>query len=307
LPPPPRSAGDAGTVTAGLSPDRFSSSRQTFLAQPPPAAAAAASAAEPAVITEWSTGATRYKVICKRLYALPDPTYFKALNGEHEGEYSTGKAEVRLDPDGLFAIVSTLELCRGLHTLRLVHLQRGGKPLFTQETLASAVMAVRAAAPLKLLDLSNDALDDEVAAGPLGKLLANNTNLTGLILRSNFLSHLSAKAILANLSTNRTLLELDTSDNLQLRWPGQAHEYEKLLKENTSITSFGASLKAEAATAVINAFLRSPSRMRRVQLTMLELTPEQIGSVAAWIASKTVRAAAWLLPFLGHGPPTAPQ
>jgi hypothetical protein len=182
-----------------------------------------------------------------------------------------------------------------------------GKPLFTQETLASAVMAVRAAAPLKLLDLSNDALDDEVAAGPLGKLLANNTNLTGLILRSNFLSHLSAKAILANLSTNRTLLELDTSDNLQLRWPGQAHEYEKLLKENTSITSFGASLKAEAATAVINAFLRSPSRMRRVQLTMLELTPEQIGSVAAWIASKTVRAAAWLLPFLGHGPPTAPQ
>ena len=40
-------------------------------------------------------GAARYLHLCKRLYALPDPTYAAALDGEGDGEYSTAKAQVR--------------------------------------------------------------------------------------------------------------------------------------------------------------------------------------------------------------------
>ena len=60
--------------------------------------------------------------------------------------------------------------------------------------------------------------------------------------------------------------------------------------QNVTITSFGASLRTEAAGGVISAFLRSPARMRRVALTMLPLTEEHVSSVAAWLASKQVRA-----------------
>ena len=110
-------------------------------------------------------------------------------------------------------------------------MQRGGKSLLTKESLMSAVTAVRASAQLKLLDLSESALDDEVAAEPLKKLLANNTNLTSLSVRSNLLAQASARALLAHLPTNRTLIELDTAGNLEFRWGGQKHEYERLFKE----------------------------------------------------------------------------
>ena len=58
-----------------------------------------------------------HNVICKRLYCLPDPVYVRALNGEHAGEYSMRASEVRLDADGIFALVSTLELCRAMHAV----------------------------------------------------------------------------------------------------------------------------------------------------------------------------------------------
>lgn len=84
----------------------------------------------------------------------------------------------------------------------------------------------------------------------MGRLLAQNTALTALLLRANFLSLGTAQTLLSHLPTNRTLLELDTSNNLQLRWPGQTVEYSRLFRENVTITSFGASLRADVANAV---------------------------------------------------------
>ena len=286
------------SVTQGTSPDRFASPRKRGervvvrdrASIPPPIAGAPS--AEPAADdvdgghVELSTGAARYSIVCKRLYCLPDPVYAAALGGDHNGEYNTSAAQVQLDADGIFAIVSTLEMCRGLHTLRLVGLQRGGASLLRSETLSAAMGAVRAMAGLQLLDLSDNALQDDVAAKPLGKLLANNSSLTGLILRSNLLSHGSAKMILTHLATNRTLLELDLSDNLQLKWGGQAVEYERLLKENVTLVSFGASLRPEPATAVLSVFVRSPSRMRRLALTMMPLGEEHITILCGWLSAK---------------------
>lgn len=241
FPPPAKSPIKRGdSVTAGASPNQFSSPRKMGekpiirdrAAIPPPIAGAPSAAAAADDVDgghiEMSTGAARYAIVCKRLYCLPEPVYAAALGGEHAGEYNTLAAKVRLDADGVFAIISTLEMCRGLHTLRLCGLQRGGVSLLRSETLTAAVGAIRAMPSLKLLDLSDNALDDEVAAKPLGKLLSHNTNLTGLILRSNFLSHGAAKQLLTYLATNRTLLELDMSDNLQLKWTGQAQEYAAL-------------------------------------------------------------------------------
>ena len=310
VPPPvsPRGASlgvteRGSSVTAGASPERFASSprRITSAAAAATAASAASAAASAASAASAdapiddplaepadgpSTGALRYNIVCKRLYCLPDPSYTRTLDGEHDGEYSTTKAEVLFDPDGIFAIVSTLEMCRGLHTLRLAGLQRGGMPLLRTETLSAAMTAVRSMPLLRLFDLSSNALDDEIAAKPLGKLLKNNTNLTGLVLRSNYLSHASARALLSNLSSNRTLLELDTSDNLQLKWTGQALEYERLFKENATITSFGASLRPEPAASILTTFVRSPARMRRVALTMMPLGDEHIACICSWLASK---------------------
>ena len=155
-----------------------------------------------------SLGATRYAVVCKRLFVQPDPCFFRVLNGEHDGTYTTRAAEVVLDPDGIFAIASTLEYCRGLHTLQLVGLHRGGRAMLTREVLAAVVGVVRATATIKILDLSHDALTDDIAAAPLNKLLTQNTNLTGLMLGGNGLALGTARVLLANLPVNRSLHEL---------------------------------------------------------------------------------------------------
>lgn len=60
-----------------------------------------------------SFGATRYQHTCRSVYAIPDKSFLSTLEGEHEGEYTTATSSTRIDQDGLFAIVSTLELCRG--------------------------------------------------------------------------------------------------------------------------------------------------------------------------------------------------
>lgn len=270
------------SLTAAATPQRFASPRKTNTAPV---------AVEDTQTDYMSAGAARYQLICKRLYALPDPTYMALLNGDEEvrpGDYSTARAQVALDPDGIFAIVSTLELCRGLHTLRLTGLQRGGKPLLRKATLTAAVAALRSMASVRLLDLSRNMLDDEIAAQPLQKLLTNNASLTSLSLRANELSTATARAILSTVPTNRTLLELDMSENVELRWPGQAGEYAKLLKENTSINSFGASLRPEPIDSVLAACNSHPSRMRRLSLTMLPLSEKQHAVLCGWLVNKQV-------------------
>ena len=57
------------------------------------------------------------------------------------------------------------------------------------------------------------------------------------------------------------VLELDTSDNLTLRWAGQAHEYDRLFKENVTLLSFGASLQPAALTAVLLAIVARLARL----------------------------------------------
>ena len=162
-------------------------------------------------MAEASLGAARYKTACKRLYTNPDPVFLRALNGEHEGEFSTGDAGAAVyDRDGVSALVSTLELCRHLHTLRLVGLQRGGVPLLQRDVLTAAIAAVRASPSIKILDLSSNALTDEIAAAPVTKLLLHNTTMTCLSLAHNRLGLETGRTLLAHLPTNKALVDLDT-------------------------------------------------------------------------------------------------
>lgn len=62
--------------------------------------------------------------------------------------------------------------------------------------------------------------------------------------------------------------------------------YGRLLKENVTLISFGASLRPEPATAVLSAFVRAPSRMRRLQLTMLPLSDDHITMLCGWLGAK---------------------
>ena len=175
---------------------------------------------------------------------LPQPAYLKALNGEHDGSFSTTLVDpsAPLDADGLFAIISTLEFCRGLHTVRLVSLHRAGSSLLKKDTLISVVGVVRGSAYIKCLDLSDNMLTDEIAAHALSKLLPQNNSLTSLSLRYNLLGHASGKAIFNGLTSNKTLTALDLSGNPSLKWQGQAFEFARIVKENPSISSFGASM-----------------------------------------------------------------
>jgi hypothetical protein len=264
------------------SPVRFGSARKTVVND---GEAAAAPAAEPV-----SVGRQRYGILCRRLYANEEPAFARTLNGEHEGEYSTVRAEATLDVDALFTIVSTLEYCRGLHSLRLVGLQRATTSLLTREMLSAAVLAVRASASIKLLDLSDSALTDDLFANgpgsPLSRLLLNNTNLEALLLRKNELALASAKLILTHLPTNRTLIELDVSDNRGFKWPGMAKEFQLLFKENVTLVSFGASLPDPASTAVLSGFLHAPGRMRLLRLAREPLLESNIGQLVTLLTHK---------------------
>ena len=224
-----------------------------------------------------SIGAARYKTACKRLYAHADPAYLRALNGEHDGEFSTGDvASAAFDRDGVFALVSTLEMCRNLHTLRLVGLQRGGVPLLQRDVLGTAIVAVRTSPSIKIFDLSSNALTDEIASAPITKLLLQNTTLTCLSLAHNSLGLQTARALLAHLPTNKTLVDLDIAANPDFKWPGQAKEYEKLFLHNTSLHSFSASVAEPVAAAVLGVVVRTPARMRRLGLSRASLADSQV-------------------------------
>jgi hypothetical protein len=278
-PHPPR---PSDSIVGQASPVRFGSARKAAVND---GEAAAAHAAEP-----MSVGRQRYGILCRRLYANEEPAFARTLNGEHEGEYSTVRAEATLDVDALFTIVSTLEYCRGLHSLRLVGLQRATTSLLTREMLSAAVVAVRASASIKLLDLSDSALTDDLFANgpgsPLSRLLLNNTNLEALLLRKNELALASAKLILTHLPTNRTLIELDVSDNRGFKWPGMAKEFQLLFKENVTLVSFGASLPDPASTAVLSGFLHAPGRMRLLRLAREPLLESNIGQLVTLLTHK---------------------
>ena len=278
-PHPPR---PSDSIVGQASPVRFGSARKAAVND---GEAAAAPAAETV-----SVGRQRYGILCRRLYANEEPAFARTLNGEHEGEYSTARAEATLDVDALFTIVSTLEYCRGLHSLRLVGLQRATTSLLTREMLSATVVAVRASASIKLLDMSDSALTDDLFANgpgsPLSRLLLNNTNLEALLLRKNELALASAKLLLTHLPTNRTLIELDVSDNRGFKWPGMAKEFQLLFKENVTLVSFGASLPDPASTAVLSGFLHAPGRMRLLRLAREPLLESNIGQLVTLLTHK---------------------
>jgi hypothetical protein len=193
-----------------------------------------------------TTGSSRYARACTRLNIQADNSLLSALRDPkaYNGTYTTADAEQLLSPDGVRAIVTALDSSRGLHTLRLIGLRRLDASFFTYEALGSLVRAVRANGSIRTLDLSDDALDDELAAGHLNTLLAHNASLTSLQLRNNGLGAKGGRAVLEALTSNRHLHELDLSCNPGLmRWNEQAPELERLLRENTALLSLGASGK----------------------------------------------------------------
>jgi hypothetical protein len=97
------------------SPVRFGSARKAAVND---GEAAAAHATEP-----MSVGRQRYGILCRRLYANEEPAFARTLNGEHEGEYSTVRAEATLDVDALFTIVGNYATCQ-TNSEQLIALQK---------------------------------------------------------------------------------------------------------------------------------------------------------------------------------------
>eukprot|EP00908_Phaeocystis_cordata_P025526 Transcript_7979.p1 GENE.Transcript_7979~~Transcript_7979.p1 ORF type:complete len:556 (+),score=225.23 Transcript_7979:68-1669(+) len=221
-----------------------------------------------------TTGSSRYARACTRLNIQADNSLLSALRDPkaYNGTYTTADAEQLLSPDGVRAIVTALDSSRGLHTVRLIGLRRLDGSFFTYEALGSLVRAVRANGSIRTLDLSDDALDDELAAGHLNTLLAHNASLTSLQLRNNGLGAKGGRAVLEALTSNRHLHELDLSCNPGLmRWNEQAPELERLLRENTALLSLGASVPSEKAFVLLNALGRSRP------LPSLRLVHQQLG------------------------------
>ena len=82
------------------------------------------------------------------------------------------------------------------------------------------------------------------------------------------------------------LLPPDISDNPEIKWLGQAREFEKLFKENVHIVSFGASLPEPTATALLGGFVRAPGRMRRISLTRAPLHQSHVNQLYSVLTSK---------------------
>ena len=230
------------------------------------------------------TAADTYLKKCKQIVATPNQAFLDCLK-EQQSTYTTPTNE--LDSSAVTAVCSSLDLCRSLTTLRLTGLTLSGRPMLSTQTLTTAMGSVRGMPKLRVLDLSNNALDDSIASKPIATLLTQNSTLAALILKSNNLSHTFARELLSRLASNSSLTEIDTSDNLQLHWSGQADDYERLFKEqNATITAFGASLKPEPLTKLVMTWYRNPSRMRRVALTTLPLTESAIATICSWLSAK---------------------
>ena len=165
-----------------------------------------------------TTASARYTRACTKLNIEPEPRLLSTLKDpekkKYAGAYSTADAEQLLSTDALSAIVTACESMIGLHTLRLVGLRSGDASFFTFEVLGALVRAVKGNASIRSLDLSDDALNDELAASHLGTLLGGEKGgLAVLTLRHNNLKEQSGKHLFDALGSNKQLHELDLSCN----------------------------------------------------------------------------------------------
>ena len=208
-----------------------------------------------------------------RLNVQPEPRLLSTLRDprKYGGVYSTADAEQLLCTDALSAAIECVTTMRGLHTLRLVGLRQGDTPFFTHAGLGALVRAVRENDSIRSLDLSDDALDDELAAAHLGTLLARNGSLTALQLRHNSLREKCGRQVLQALASNKQLQTLDLSCNPSavLLLP----EIEKLLTDHGTLRDLGCSVPAEKALALLAALLKLPQRLPCLRLVRSPLLP----------------------------------
>ena len=249
-------------------PTTGSSSTSPFRSRPA-SASAPASPERGARMSGETASSARYVKACARNSIMPEPAFVKALRepNEHHGAYSTYSAEERITPDGLKAMVQALDGMRGLHTLALVGLRRGDAPLFTHDLLGQLVKAVRVNGAIHTLDLSDNALDDALAAGHLAALLAHNAHMTTLRVRSNAFKEKAGRQLLEALASNRHLHALDMACNHGLlSWKEQAAEVTRMLRENTQLVSLCVSLPEAGVPQVLQHLQQQPKRLPSLRL-----------------------------------------
>ena len=222
-----------------------------------------------------TTASARYSRACTKLNVEPEPRLLNTLRDpekkKYAGAYSTADAEQLLSTDALSAVVTAIESMIGLHTLRLVGLRNGDASFFTFEGLGALVRAVKGNACIRSLDLSDDALNDELAASHLGTLLAGEKGtLAVLTLRHNNLKEKSGKHLLDALGSNKQLQELDLSCNPSAVMLAVA-DLDKLLKGNTTLLHLGCTLPSERATGLLATLHKQPQRLPSLRLAHQQL------------------------------------
>ena len=222
-----------------------------------------------------TTASARYSRACAKLNVEPEPRLLNTLRDpekkKYAGAYSTADAEQLLSTDALSAVVTAIESMIGLHTLRLVGLRNGDASFFTFEGLGALVRAVKGNASITSLDLTDDALDDEIAASHLGTLLAGEKgSLAVLTLRHNNLKEKSGKHLLDALGSNKQLQEIDLSCNPSAVMLG-VPDLDKMLKENTTLLHLGCTLPSERATGLLATLLKQPQRLPSLRLAHQQL------------------------------------
>lgn len=207
-------------------------------------------------------GSERYLRICQRMVVLPEPLLLRTLRAplEHGGSYSTARAEVSLTAEAVRSIVAALDYAKGLHTIRLVGLRKGSASLLTREVMSSLLRAVTSSPMVTELDLSDNALDDSIAAQNLQSMLSKNNSIASLILAHNNLGESSGRHILSALNGNRVLRFLDVTCNPVLsEWPMIGSYVEKLLKTNQALTGLSWSMSSTGAFDVLTTMLQLPA------------------------------------------------
>ena len=159
------------------------------------------------------------------------------------------------------ALVSAIDYAKGLHTIRLVGLRRGSTPLLSKDSMIGLVRAVQSAKAISTLDLSDDALDDAIAAQQLQALLAQSNGVSSLVLAHNALGVDSGKMMLAALEGNKVLRCLDVSCNPRLaEWPSMAKDLERMVKTTHTPSGLTWSLADHVALSLVRVLIQIPGR-----------------------------------------------
>lgn len=235
-----------------------------------------------------SQASERYLTTCKRLTVLPEPLLLRVLRKpyEHSGEYSTTKAEVLLDADGIRAIVASLAYARGLHTVRLVGLRQGGGSMMSRDTLMALVRTLNSASVVETLDLSDNNLADKDAATATQMLIGRKSALRCFTMRNNNLGEQTGSALLLALENNRSSVRhIDVGQN-PMMWPKWTEELKLLMQPNQTLTGFGATLSDAVAGQFVATLNASRSRLSALFLTHSALSKKTVDGLVSLLTAK---------------------